>query len=292
MVYKLYPEIKDYVWGGTRLVTDFNKRTDKRPAAESWELSFHPDGPSRLSDGRLLSDVLSAKDFGKNAEKFPFFPLLIKLIDAKSDLSVQVHPSDKYALSHENSYGKTEMWYVVAAEDGAGVYVGFKRPVTADGFAAACSDGTILSLLNFYQASPGDCFFIPSGTVHAIGAGCLICEIQQNSNLTYRVYDHGRGRELHTEKALAVTDLSAYAPLRFRDGVLGECEYFTASRLDVRGSQTVAVREDSFLAVTCVEGGGSINGDPVLRGDSFFVTAGTGNVTLSGDMTLILTRIP
>ena len=292
MTYKHYPEFKDYIWGGSRLVTDYGKQTDKRPVAESWELSLHPDGPSRIADGRLLSQVASPAALGENCARFPEFPVLIKLIDAADDLSVQVHPSDAFAREHEHSPGKTEMWYIAQAGQGAGVYLGFKRPVTAAEFEKASADGTVLSLLNFIEVKPGDCFFIPSGTVHAIGKGCLICEIQQNSNVTYRVYDHGRGRPLHTAKALACADLSEYRPPRFREGVLGECEYFSVSKLEVSGSASVTVRKDSFLSVTCVEGGGAVDGLAARRGDSFFIAAGSGKTPLSGDMTLLLTRVP
>ena len=138
--------------------------------------------------------------------------MLIKFIDAEQNLSVQVHPSDEYALQHENSFGKTEMWYIVEAEEGAGIYLGFNRTVTKEEYEAAIKENRLTELLNFYEVKAGDCYFIPSGTIHAIGKGCLICEIQQNSNLTYRVYDYGRKdkngkeRELHIDKAPRVTN--------------------------------------------------------------------------------------
>ena len=189
---KLYPEYKDYLWGGEKLKTKYGKQTDKTPCAESWELSFHKDGLTRLSNGKTLAETATETDLGTNCKKFPFFPVLIKFIDAKQDLSVQVHPSDEYALKHENSFGKTEMWYIVEAEKGAGIYLGFNRDVTQEEYETAIKENRLTELLNFYDVKAGECYFIPSGTIHAIGKGCLICEIQQNSNLTYRVYDYGR----------------------------------------------------------------------------------------------------
>ena len=215
-IVKLIPECKDNIWGGMKLKEKYGKQTEKNPVAESWELSFHKDGPTRLESGKTLQETVTETDLGENCKGFPFFPMLVKLIDAKQDLSVQVHPSDAYALKNENSFGKTEMWYIVEAEEGAGIYLGFKQDVTQEEYEKAIENTTLTDLLNFFEVKAGDCYFIPSGTIHAIATGCLICEIQQNSNLTYRVYDYGRRdkngnlRELHVEKALKVTDLNKY----------------------------------------------------------------------------------
>ena len=181
---KLIPEIKDNIWGGRKLIEKYGKETDSKIAAEAWELSYHKDGTTRLENGKLISEELTREEIGSNCEGFPFFPVLVKLIDAKDDLSVQVHPSDEYALKNENSFGKTEMWYIVEADDGAGIYLGFKNDVTREEYEEAIKNNTLAELLNFIPVKAGDCFFIPSGTIHAIGGGCLICEIQQNSNLT------------------------------------------------------------------------------------------------------------
>ena len=151
---KLYPETKDYIWGGNKL-REYGKTSDKDRIAESWELSFHPDGPSRLADGRELKDVATKKDWGENAAKFPFFPILIKFIDAKDNLSVQVHPSDEYALKNEGQFGKTEMWYIADAEEGAGIYLGFKKDVSAEEFGKAIENDTVLDLLNFFKVKKG-----------------------------------------------------------------------------------------------------------------------------------------
>jgi len=209
---KLYPELKDNIWGGRKLIEKYGKTTKNAICAESWELSFHPDGPTKLSDGSRLCNVATEELLGSNTKNFEFFPLMIKLIDAKDNLSVQVHPDDTYALKYENSFGKTEMWYIVEADEGAGIYLGFKEDVCEEQVENAIKQNTLTSLMNFFEVKAGDCYFIPSGTIHAIGTGCLIYEIQQNSNLTYRVYDYdrrdknGNPRELHVEKALKVLD--------------------------------------------------------------------------------------
>jgi len=294
---KLYPECKDYIWGGEKLKIKYGKVTDKSPCAESWELSFHKDGMTRLSDGRVLAEAVTPADIGTRAAKFENFPVLIKFIDALADLSVQVHPSDEYALKNENSYGKTEMWYVVEAEAGAGIYLGFKESITKDEFAAAIREKRLTELLNFFEVKSGDCFFIPSGTIHAIGKGCLICEIQQNSNLTYRVYDYGRvdkfgkERELHIDKALAVTNTEKFEPTAFPGDILGECEYFKVRKLTLSGNAVLKAENDSFNAVTCISGAGEIDGEKLNTGDTFFIPAGYGSYSLSGYAEIILTKV-
>ena len=259
---KLYPECKDNIWGGVKLKEKYGKQTDKDPVAESWELSFHKDGPTRLENGETLQSVATENDLGKNCKDFPFFPMLAKLIDAKQDLSVQVHPSDAYALKNENSFGKTEMWYIVEAEQGAGIYLGFKQNVTKAEYEDAIKNHTLTDLLNFFEVKAGECYFIPSGTIHAIGSGCLICEIQQNSNLTYRVYDYGRKdkngneRELHVDKALKVTSLEKYeyTPLAIptaQGELLGLSRYFTTTAVCVKGEKTIFADKNTFKCVMC-----------------------------------------
>ena len=287
---KLYSECKDYVWGGNKLKTNYGKQTDKTPCAESWELSFHKDGLTRLSDGKTLAESVAEKDLGENVQGFPFFPVLIKFIDAKENLSVQVHPSDEYALKNENSFGKTEMWYIVEAEEGAGIYLGFNRDVTKEEFERAIKENRLTELLNFYEVKAGECYFIPSGTIHAIGSGCLICEIQQNSNLTYRVYDYGRGRELHIEKALAVTSLKKHENKPVTGDTLGVSKYFHVRKLLVKGELALTPCK-TFQCLTCVKGQGEIDGQSIQTGDSFFVPAGYGEYTLKGDMEIIMTEI-
>ena len=299
---KLIPECKDKIWGGTKLRERYGKLTDKEIVAEAWELSYHKDGPSRLPDGSLITEALSPDEIGSNCADFSFFPTLVKLIDARQDLSVQVHPSDSYALKNENSFGKTEMWYIVEADEGAGIYLGFKETVTKEQFEHAIKTNTLTSLLNFYEVKAGECYFIPSGTIHAIGAGCLICEIQQNSNLTYRVYDYGRRdkngkeRELHVEKAKLVTNLNAYSakPLDISTKygeLLGLSKYFTVTKISLDGDMTVDMDKATFKAFTCVEGEGKIGGETIRLGDTRLITAHDGAVKIEGRMTVIMTEI-
>ena len=300
-IYTLDPVIKNYIWGGTLLRDRYGKKGEA-PLAESWDLSFHPDGLTLTDKGRSLKEVLSSKDLGSNCISFGDFPLLVKFIDASQALSVQVHPSDAYARAEENSYGKTEMWYVVEAASDAGIYLGFSRDVTEDEVKNAISDGSFTDLLTFVPVKAGESYFIPAGTVHAIGSGCLICEIQQNSNLTYRIFDYGRRdaqgnlRELHVEKALRVMDRVPHrASLDFLplDGekTLGISRYFHASLLSVSGERTVNVDDASFLALSCISGAGTVDGIRAECGDSFFLTAGMGEVTLCGDAEFIAVSV-
>lgn len=292
---RLTPAFKDYIWGGTRLKEKYGKKTDLSPCAESWELSFHKDGESTLADGRTLSTALTAKMLGTNLADFEGFPLLIKLIDAKSDLSVQVHPSDEYALKNENSYGKTEMWYIVDADEGAGIYLGFKESITEEEFKSAIEENRLCDLLNFYPVKAGESYFIPSGTIHAIGKGTLICEIQQNSNLTYRVYDYGRvdkngkQRELHIEKALKVTNLKKHEKDTPCKDFLGVSRYFTVKRLI--GNSEIYADEKSFVALTVTRGEGSVGDLPVKAGETLFVPAGYGSCAILGDLEVIMTEV-
>ena len=293
---KLYPECKDYLWGGEKLKTKYGKKTDKTPCAESWELSFHKDGLTRLESGKTLAESVTENDLGENIKKFPAFPVLIKFIDAKQNLSVQVHPSDEYALKHENSFGKTETWYIVEAEEGAGIYLGFNRDVKKEEYESAIKENRLTELLNFYEVKAGEYYFIPSGTIHAIGKGCLICEIQQNSNLTYRVYDYGRKdkngneRELHVDKALKVTNLNKFTPVTFDDGII-RCKYFNAEKCEIAAEKLFNADEKSFNCVTCVSGCGFIENMPIAQGDSYFVPARYGKYLIKGDLTVILTKI-
>ena len=296
-IQKLYPVCKDYLWGGNKLTEKYGKLTDCSPCAESWELSFHKDGKTCIEGGATLESVATKEALGSNAEDFSFFPVLIKFIDAQGDLSVQVHPSDAYALEKENSFGKTEMWYIVEADEGAGLYLGFNRDVTLAEYEQAIRDNTLTDLLNFYPVKAGECYFIPAGTIHAIGSGCLICEIQQNSNLTYRVYDYGRRdkngntRELHVDKALLVTTLAKHENKTLSGDVLGVSKYFSVRRLSVNGTTEGKTTGKTFHCLSCVKGAGKIDGQDVRTGDSFFVPADYGRYTISGEMEIIMTDI-
>ena len=306
-ILKLSPSFKDYIWGGNKLMTQYGVK-DMDRVAEAWVLSAHPDGPSYLPDGTTFADKLAelgADAVGKNSAGFKDFPQLIKLIDAMSDLSVQVHPSDEYALKNEGQFGKTEMWYILDAEEGAGIYYGFQKDVTRAEMEEAIRTNTLTDILRFVPVQPGESYFIPSGTIHAIGKGLLIAEIQQNSNVTYRVYDYGRKdaqgntRPLHVEKALEVSDLTraadAVEPTQtvVEGGVFTEvssCSYFTVTKLEADGTVTID-NPDSFIAVLITKGEGTINGEKFVQYDTFFVPANNGEVELSGNFEALLSEV-
>ncbi len=306
-VWKLTPSFKDYIWGGNKLMAEYGVK-DMDCVAEAWVLSAHPDGPSYLPDGTTFVDKLAAAGpaaLGAKAASFKDFPQLIKLIDARSDLSVQVHPSDEYALANEGQFGKTEMWYILDAEEGAGIYYGFQRDVTRAEMEEAIRTNTLTDILRFVPVQKGESYFIPSGTIHAIGKGLLIAEIQQNSNVTYRVYDYGRRdaqgntRPLHVEKALEVSDLTRAADaaeptqLIVEGGVFTQvstCSYFTVTELKADGAVTVGT-PDSFTAVLVLEGEGTIDGEAFGRYDTFFLPADAGEVEIKGRFTALLSTL-
>ena len=295
-IYRLTPALKDNIWGGNKL-REYGKSSDKDRIAESWELSFTTGGEARISDGREMSEVFAKESWGGACEKFHAFPVLTKFIDAKDKLSVQVHPSDEYALENEGQFGKTEMWYVVDAEEGAGLYMGLERKCDKDEFARSVADGTVEDLLSFKTVKPGDVYFIPSGTIHAIGSGVVIFEIQQNSTLTYRLYDYmrrdkdGNLRELHVDKAMKVSLLEPYSESKFDtddESVIGKCEYFETRKYTLNFTkQSFNVENDSYLSITCVSGEGTIEGEEITRGDTFFIPAGEGAVTVEGNLEII-----
>ena len=272
---KLKPAVITTLWGGKKLF-GYGKESKEEKISETWELSFYKEHPSTLEDGTPLMDVISAKDLGKKVNEFPIFPVLVKFIDSEKDLSVQVHPSDEFALSNEGELGKTEMWHILDADEGAGIYLGFKRDTNEEEVKRRALDGSILSLLNFIPVKKGESYFIPSGTVHAIGKGVTLIEIQQNSNITYRLYDYkrkdkdGKERELHLDKALKVIDYKAYSPLAFIKPVIGECKYFKASLLDI-GDNKIISNENSFKSIHIIEGSGTIGNYDYHKGDSFFL---------------------
>ena len=300
-IYRLTPALKDNIWGGNKL-RGYGKTSDKDRIAESWELSFTDGGVARIADGREMTEVFGREAWGELAEKFHAFPVLTKFIDAQDNLSVQVHPSDDYALEHEGQFGKTEMWYVVEAEEGAGLYMGLERECDADEFATAVADGTVEKLLSFKKVKRGDVYFIPSGTIHAIGAGVVIFEIQQNSTLTYRLYDYmrrdkdGNLRELHVDKAMRVSWLKPYSEAVFDENdesLIGSCEYFETRKYKLNfANMSFNVENDSFLSITCVGGSGVIDGEKIALGDTFFSPAGSGEITVEGDLEIIAVRLP
>lgn len=302
-ILKLKPACKDYIWGGRRLMEEFGVDCDKKILAEAWILSCHSDGLSTIDNGENLADYINrhgAEILGTNCNGFKDFPILIKLIDARENLSVQVHPSDDYALIHENQLGKNEMWYILDADENSLLYCGFKKKISRDEFIARIKDNSLVEVLNAVPARRGDVIFIPAGTIHAVGKGVLFAEIQQNSNVSYRIYDYGRTRPLHIAQALDVTNLN---PLNLRGKNyphLAACNYFVVDKLTLDGkilSETQGtVDEKTFLSVLILGGEGKIscNGDEFFyrKGDSFFITAGAGKWQIKGSCDALLTTIP
>ena len=314
----LRPSGKDYLWGGSRLNDEFEKGIDLSPLAETWECSTHPDGPSYAVDGafagqelaevlKLHPEYLGQRHKGENS-----LPILIKFIDAKKDLSVQVHPTDTYAREHENGQlGKTEMWYVLDASRDAKLVYGLKQDCSKEEIRGAIHNGTVMKYLQKVPIHKDDLFFIQAGTIHAIGAGALVAEIQENSNLTYRLYDYdrvgkdGKKRELHIDKALAVANLRSSAEprqplrvLRYRPGAASEllcrCKYFEVHRLIVNTQgQSVCCQADplAFRVLLCLEGAGKIAWETgtlsIGKGDCVFLPADSPVLSLTGKAQLL-----
>lgn len=311
---KLQPAFKDYLWGGERLKTEFGKQSELPVLAESWELACHTDGKSLLAGGQNLADLarLDKDGFWGRECRGEAFPILVKLIDAKRDLSIQVHPSDWTAIGPLGEQGKAEMWYVVEAEPQAFIYYGFAQAVDEDEFWRRAQDGTICDVLNRVPVSRGDVFYILPGTIHAIGAGLVIAEIQQSSNTTFRVYDFGRRdaagklRPLHLSRAASVIDYTPLIPENcrvnsranfagFEMAEMFACEYFRAFRVDVHSRVDMGTDGLSFQHLLCVEGAGRIicqnSAYEMRRGDSYFMPAALGKYVIAGDCRLLLSRL-
>ena len=292
---KLSPIIKSYIWGG-QYFQSFGKG-NQDIISELWELSIRDDDSVYVfNTNKRLIDVLAKEDFGPNCERFPYFPVLIKLIDAKENLSIQVHPSDDYALKNEGSFGKSEMWYILDADEGSGLYVGFKEDYSKEEIANRLNNGTITEVLNFFEVKKGDSFIIDPGTVHAIGKGVRIIEIQQNSNLTYRLFDYfrkdkdGNFRELHIEKALKVIDFCKYNPEKCQENYIANNEYFKVKKIDFDGEIVVNAYEGSFVSFTCIEGEGKVDGQDLKTFDTFFLPYNK-SCKIKGKGTLIVTSV-
>ena len=282
---KLRPAIKSAIWGGDYFQA-FGKGESSKIISELWEFSMREDGPalidSGLNKGKALKDVVTKEDFGTSIDKYPFFPILVKLIDAKDKLSIQVHPSDEYALKNENSFGKYEIWYILSCEKDAGIYIGLNNNYSKEEIKEKLYNNSIISALNFVKVKPGDIYEIKPGTIHAIGAGVRILEIQQNSGLTYRLYDYnrldkdGNPRELHLKKALDVLDLSKFEQHSFKEPK----NYFKIKFVELCDSELIT-KEDSFQALICLEGEGYLDDLKFKKFDTFFQSAST-KVNLKG----------
>ncbi len=315
---KLTYTAKTALWAGKRLKEEYGKRTELERVSETWELSVREDEMARVvggeADGMTLAEYFETCGYDCVSPAFregDRFPLLVKFIDAEDYLSVQVHPDDAYAAAVENDSGKTEMWYIVDAKEGSQLIYGLKDGVTREDFAKAVGEGRIGDVINYCPVKAGQTYFIPAGLLHAIGSGILIAEIQQNSDLTYRVYDFdrvgadGKPRELHVDKALAVTrpySEDEISSVRYEKGVvkcegelLANSKYFKVRRLEQSGATRLMSTPDSFVSLLCTEGEGAIvtNGVSyaICKGDSYFIPAGMGEFRLEGDLTVIISEI-
>ncbi|CAM2867522.1 type I phosphomannose isomerase catalytic subunit [Erysipelothrix tonsillarum] len=292
---KLEPSLKHYLWGGEKL-KEYGKVSEFDTIAESWEVSTHPDGLSFIKGThksfKSYLEVNGRHVMGAHGESYEEFPLLIKFIDAAKPLSIQVHPNDEYALEHEGQYGKTEMWYILEAEPQAYIYYGFQEPVSDEMYRSIAEDGTILSYLNKVSVQKGDVVLVESGTVHALGPGIVVCEIQQNSNVTYRIYDYqrlenGKERDLHLDQAIAVTHFPKHLSLDFKrypseikDGktiiALENHEKFKVCKVIQDGTFKIRGSSDSFEIIIVLEGKLQINDkkdEYIGKGDSVFFDA-------------------
>ena len=314
----LAPACKDYLWGGTKLKTEYGKRSELAPLAETWECSVHPDGPSRIASGPFAGQTLAAfldshpQALGEHGLAHGGLPILLKLIDAEKDLSIQVHPDDDFARRHEGQLGKTEMWYVLAAQPGATLVYGFAHDVTADTVRRAIRSDSLLVHLQTVPVHAGDVFLIEPGVIHAIGGGVLLAEVQESSNVTYRVYDYGRRdkngrlRPLHIEKALSVMNFSASPAVRqgqriiqYTPGMAKEllcrCRYFQVERLRAASAASVPRTRETFYLLLILNGRGAVCADgqalDVRPADAVFVPAGEGTLAVKGSLEMLLIRI-
>jgi len=315
---KFEPILKDKIWGGTKLKSLFGKAAVSDKLGESWELSGYEADESVVTNGFLagnnlpeLIEIYMGELVGDKIydEYGLYFPLLFKLIDANENLSIQVHPGDEVAAERHNSYGKTEMWYVVDADQGSELIIGFSKNCSRDEYLDALDEGLVEDLLQKVPVKKGEVFFIPSGLVHAIGKGVVVAEIQQSSDITYRIYDYkrtddqGNERELHTEQALDVINFEAskepktnYEPLLNEITPLVTCDYFTTNmlRFDHNINRHYA-KIDSFVAYMCLEGNFVIEFEGektvVNKGDTVLIPACIDELSLIPDSLVTLLEV-
>ncbi len=305
---KFHPIFQDRIWGGDKLKTVLNKEISSNSVGESWEISAVNGNQSIVKEGALKGASLQelVSNYGKDligkkiAQQFgDTFPLLIKFLDARQDLSIQLHPNDALAKERHNSFGKTEMWYVLQADDDAELIVGFKEGISKKDYLEALQEGTLPAVMNSVKVTEGDTFFIEVGRVHAIGAGCMIAEIQQTSDITYRVYDwdrvdaDGNSRELHTELALDAInfDMEADCKAKYTRNLnnaneLVSCDYFTTSLIPLNGTLEVENTFDSFMIYMCTKGDAQLTSDGgnvvISEGETLLVPACIDQFTLIG----------
>jgi mannose-6-phosphate isomerase len=312
---KFKPILKERLWGGTKLASQLNKASTSDITGESWEISGVDGDVSVVANGSLEGQSLNAliAEFGPAllgksvVERFGReFPILIKFIDAKQDLSIQLHPHDELAKKRHNSFGKTEMWYIMDAEEDASLIIGFNQPISREQYVKSLEENTLLEYMNYEKVKSGDTFFINTGKIHAIGGGVLLAEIQQTSDITYRVFDFNRRdkegnlRELHTELALDAIDFEQkddfkvdYDKKKDTANSMVACPYFKTNFLNLQGDLEQNTRSrDSFTIYICVEGSAQISNEVgsagVVKGETILIPANSGNIKIETDFCKLL----
>lgn len=312
---KLKPALRSYIWGGTKLKELWGKESDNDTIAECWELSMYTDSESIVDDPAFYEYNLSKLQrnypefFGDKVNDYSKFPILVKLLDAAADLSIQVHPDDVYAMAREGGQlGKNEVWYIADAEEGSAIYYGFNRDVTKEEVIDGVVNGTITELLNRCPVKKGDYFFVPAGTVHALQKGVTVIEVQQSSDITYRIFDYGRkdkngnARKLHIREALDVMTLKkSEIPTVGEQKVLSNGSkirvltkngYFTAKEVKIEKGEYLIYSEESFVTFTVADGTARLeNGDEIKKGETWFIPAYYMAKILADNATLIVTTI-
>ena len=318
---KFKPIFKTLVWGGEKIAPYKGIETEQEHIGESWELSGVPGNESIVAEGpfagrsiaslvqEFKGELVGQQVYERSGNQFP---LLIKFIDAQKDLSIQVHPNDELAAQRHGTNGKTEMWYVVDAQPGAALLSGLSKSITPEEYEARVADGSIVEVLARYPVKPGDVFFLPAGRIHAICSGCFIAEIQQTSDITYRIFDYnrpgldGKPRQLHTQQAKDAIDYKVYAdyrtnytPAQDEEAELVSCPYFCTSLLDLTLPFAKDLSEiDSFLVAMCLSGSGTLEVDgtetPIGQGETVLIPASADDLCLVPDacMKVLLSFIP
>lgn len=319
MIIKFQPLLKSTIWGGSKIIPFKHLDSEQQNVGESWEISGVKDNETIVAcgkyEGMALNDLVSklkGKLVGEdNYARFgDEFPLLIKFIDAHQDLSIQVHPTDEIAHRQGKSRGKTEMWYIMDSDKGAHLRSGLKKKITPEEYKSMVADDTICDALDEYEVSNGDCFFLPAGRIHSIGTGCFLAEIQQTSDVTYRIYDfkrkdkNGNYRQLHTKEAAESIDYTVYDNYRtvytpkLNEAVtLVKCDYFTTSVYDLTEPMTIDYSElDSFVILICIEGDGTITDDQgetssIKAGETILLPATANSVKIDGKVKFLETFV-
>lgn len=317
-ILKLKPACKDYIWGGDKLIRHFHKSSQSSILAETWELSNHKDGSSIIDNGiykgmtfRDYLEMSGKTILGKHCQNDTFFPIMIKFIDAKEPLSIQVHPDNSYALQHEGELGKNEFWYVLDAEPNAFLYYGVSQEISKEDFQKYIENGTICNYLKKVPVKKGDCFFINTGTIHAIGAGIVVAEIQQCSNSTYRIFDfqrkdiNGQYRELHIQKAMDVACLTPSKDLSstlieqktqdYMETLLIDNAFFSSSKYTIYKKYTTSASLDTFQVLTVLDGQAILYWEEeslsIQKGDCLFIPADEKTYTITGKIEFLKTWI-